>query len=197
MFHNDELYDKWNVKRPLPILNECIQKRYRDNCYQVVFALYHDKNIFGITLQPQDKIIYTDVTFDEASAYYSNGNQKENFIPKYSNEQLLLKQLGNVDKLVIGGYHFNDCVKRVGEVAWNMGINTIIDLDLTDLFFSLYRHNEYFQIEQYDSKRYKEYWQQKLEQEGEKREVIEQQFQIMYENPIYGFYSEEKTKLRK
>lgn len=30
MFSKDELYDEWNVKRPLPILNECIEKRYRD-----------------------------------------------------------------------------------------------------------------------------------------------------------------------
>ena len=45
----------------------------------------------------------------------------------------------------------------MGETALKMGINVIIDLDLTDLFFSLYRHDEYFQINQYDPKRYKEY----------------------------------------
>ena len=66
-----------------------------------------------------------------------------------------------------------------------MGINVIIDLDLTDLFFSLYRHNEYFQINQYNQKRYKEYIIQKLEQQGEK----------IYGNPIYGFYTEDTSKL--
>lgn len=30
LFHDDKNYDDWNVKRPFPILNECIQKRYRD-----------------------------------------------------------------------------------------------------------------------------------------------------------------------
>ena len=197
LFHNDELYDKMNIKHPLPILNECIQKRYRDKGFQVVFALYPDRNIFGITPQPQDKIIYTDVTFDEASACYSDGTQKENFVPKYPNEQLLLNQLGHIDELVIGGYHFSDCVKRVGEVAMDIGINTTIDLDLTDLFFSLYRNNEYFQIDQYDPKRYKEYWQRKLEQLGEEKEFIEQEFQKMYGNPIYGFYSEETAKYKR
>lgn len=39
LFHDDKLYDDWKVKRPFPILNECIQKRYRDNGYQVVFVL--------------------------------------------------------------------------------------------------------------------------------------------------------------
>ncbi len=76
-----------------------------------------------------------------------------------------------------------------------MGINVIIDLDLTDLFFSLYRHNEYFQINQYDPKRYKKYMEQKLEQQGAKKEFIEQEFQKIYENPIYGFYTEDTSKL--
>lgn len=197
LFHNDELYDKMNIKRPLPILNECMQKRYRDKGYQVVFVLYPDRNIFGITPQSQDKIIYTDVTFDEASACYSDGTHKENFVPKYPNEQFLLNQLGYVDELVIGGYHFSDCVKRVEEAAMDIGMNTTIDLDLTDLFFSLYRNDEYFQIDQYDPKRYKEYWQRKLEQQGEEKEFIERQFKRMYGNSIYGFYSEETTKYKR
>ena len=50
LFHDDKLYDKWNIKRPLPLLNECIQKRYRDNNYKIVFALYPDKDIFGIDI---------------------------------------------------------------------------------------------------------------------------------------------------
>ena len=197
LFHNDKKYDERNIKRPLPILNECIQKRYRDKNYQVVFALYPDKNIFGIIPKKEDKIILTDITFDEASAYYSDGTQKENFVPKYPNEQFLLNQLGHIDKLIIGGYHFSDCVKRVGETALNMGINTIIDLDLTDLFFSLYKNDEYFQIDQYNPKRYKEYWQRKLEQRVEEKEFIEHQFQKMYGNPIYGFYSEETIKYKR
>ena len=197
LLKNDKFYDEWNIKRPLPILNECIQKRYRDKGYQVVFALYPDKNIYGITPQQKDKIIYTDITFNDASAYYSDGNQKENFIPKYPNEQFLLNQLGHIDELVIGGYHFKDCVTKVGQAAMNIGINTTIDLDLTDLFFSLYRNNEYFQIDQYDPKRYKEYWQRKLEQQGEEKDFIDKRFQEIYSNPIYGFYSEETSKLKK
>jgi len=197
LFQDDKLYDEWNIKRPLPILNECIQRRYRDKGYQIVFVLYPDRNIFGIIPQKEDKIILTDVTFDEASACYSDGTKKKNFVPRYPNEHLLLNQLSNIDELVIGGYHFSDCVKRVGETALNMGIDTTIDLDLTDLFYSLYRYEEYFQIEQYDSKRYKEYWERKLEKQGEKIEFIERQFQKMYGNPIYKFYSEETPKLKK
>ncbi len=189
LFHNDDFYDKWNIKRPLPILNECIQKRYREKGYQVVFVLYPDKNIYGIVPKPEDKIIYTDVTFDEASACLSDGTEKKDFIPKYPNEQLLLKQLGNIDELVIGGYHFRDCVKRVGEVAMNMGIRTTIDLDLTDLFFNLYKQEDYFNINEYNSEKFKR---QMIQQDliyGE--EYALELFNNMFSNPVYGFSNEE------
>ena len=191
LFHNDKLYDEWNIKRPLPILNECIQKRYRDKGYQVVFALYPDRNIFGITLRPQDKIIYTDVTFDEASACLSDGTQKKDFVPKYPNEQLLLNQLGHIDELVVGGYHFSDCVKRVGETALNLGIDTTVDIDLTDLFFSLYKNEEYFIIDEYDPQRYMNFLKEKSETLGEEKEFINRRFEKMYNSPIYKFPLEE------
>ena len=77
LYHDDKLYDEWNVKRPLPVLNECIQKRYRDNGYQVVYVLYPDKDIFGIIPKKEDRIIYTDILFSENSAVDENGNTKK------------------------------------------------------------------------------------------------------------------------
>lgn len=185
VFHNDKLYDQWNVKRPLPILNECIQKRYRDNGYQVVYALYPDKDIFGIVPKDEDKIIYTDILFSENSAIDENGKEKKDFIPKYPNEQLLIEQLGDIDKLVIGGYHFADCVKRVGEVALNMGINTVIDLDLTDLFFNLYRQEEYFHIKEYNPEKFKRHMMKYDLRYGE--EAALEQFNFVYSSLAYGF----------
>lgn len=193
LFHDDNLYNEWNVKRPLPILNECIQKRYRDNGYRVVFVLYPDKEIFGIIPKEEDKIIYTDILFSENSAVDENGKTKKDFIPKYPNEQLLIKQLGDVEELVIGGYHFSDCVKRVGEMALAMGINTTVDLDLTDLFFNLYRQKDYFNIEEYNPNKYKEYMLNKVARYGEK--FAEKQFDSMYSSSIYGF--DEECKKRK
>ena len=112
LFHDDKLYDKWNVPRPLTILNSTIDKRYREKGYQVVFALYPDRELYGIEQKDRDKIIYTDIPFSEASAYDENGNEKKNFIPKYPNERFLIEQLEPVDELVVGGYHVMDCVKR-------------------------------------------------------------------------------------
>jgi len=193
LFRDDKLYDEWNIKRPLPILNDCIQKRYRDNSFEVVFALYPDKDIFGINIKPEDRIIYTDVSFSEASAVDENKNIKKNFTPKYPNEQLSLSQLGNIDKLVVGGYHAQDCVKRIGEAALDMGIDTIIDLDMTDFFFNLYKQEDYFKIEEYDPKRYKNYAFSQAQRYGEN--FAERLFNETYSSLAYGF-NEENKKLK-
>lgn len=129
-FLGNEYYDANNFKRPFNVLNESIEKRYRDKGYQVVYILYPDKEIFGITPKKDDKIIFTDVTFNEAISNKGINTGEE---VKYPNEQLIINQLGKVDKLVIGGYHAQDCVRKIGEKALENGINTLIDLDLTDL----------------------------------------------------------------
>ena len=82
----DNLYDGQNIKNTLLILNDCIQKRYRDKGYQVVFVLYPDKGLFGIIPDKTDKIIYTDIWFSENSAIDEHGNENKDFIPKYPNE---------------------------------------------------------------------------------------------------------------
>lgn len=51
------------IENPYKVLNECIQKRYREKGYQIVYAIYPDKNIYGINPLQTDKIIYTDVSF--------------------------------------------------------------------------------------------------------------------------------------
>lgn len=181
--YHDRLYEDENIKRPLPILNECIQKRYRDKGYQIVYVLYKDKEIFGIDYKEGDKIIYTDIEFTENSGLDENGKEKINFVPKYPNEKSIIKALGNVDELVIGGYHYSDCVKRIGEISLSYGIDTIIDLDLTELFFSLYRKEEYFIIEEYSRKRFKEYIIRELTQIG--ITFAEKQFNNIYGSPVY------------
>lgn len=191
LFYDDKLYDDLDIKRPLPLLNECIQKRYRDNDYQVVFALYPDKEIYGINISDKDKIIYTDVLFKEASAIDENKDIKKDFAPKYPDEKFLLDQLGNVDLLIVGGYHANDCVKKVAEEALNLGIDTLIDLDMTDFFFHLYKQKEYFQIDNYSPQRYKDYLFNKRYADA----LLEKKFSEMYSSPAYGFeVDNKKTK---
>lgn len=174
-----------NTKIPLSILDECIDKRYRENGYQVIFALYPDKNIFGITRKPEDKIIYTDVLFEEASAIDFNGQLKKNFKPKLPNDITLLRKIGFVDKLVIGGYHNNSCVERLGETALSLGIDTLIDVDMTDLFFNLHKQKDYFKIEEYNPERYQNYILSQKTRYGE--DFIKRLLTETYSSDIYGF----------
>ena len=193
LFHNDRLYDEWHVDRPLPILNETINRRYRKKGYQIVFALYPDRDLYGIEQRDDDKIIYTDILFSEASAYDENGSEKENFVPKYPNENLLIEQLGGVDELVVGGYHAMDCVRRVAEIALQRGISTLVDLDLTDLFFNLYKQKNYFDIENYSPERFK---QNMISRHGnEFTEFEERLFNRNYSSPVYGFVKQSNKRL--
>lgn len=36
--------------------------------------------------------------------------------------------------MIVGGFHYSDCVKKVGKMALNIGINCLVDLELTDYF---------------------------------------------------------------
>lgn len=177
--------DEDNSQNPLSVLNECIQKRYRDNDYQVVYALYPDKDIFGIIPKENDRIIYTDILFSEISETDEYGREKKDFVPKYPSEQLLIEQLGDIQELVIGGYHFSDCVKIVGETALNMGVNTIIDLDLTDIFFNLYNQADYFDMLEYNPEKFKRQMMMDDLRFGEK--IALEQFNYVYSSPVYGF----------
>ena len=192
MFHNDQLYDEWKIERPLPVLNDTINKRYREKGYKIVFALYPDKELYGVEKCSDDRIIYTEIPFSEASAIDENGREKKNFIPKYPDEMFLLSQIGYVDELVVGGYHAMDCVKRVAEVALQSGINTLVDLDLTDLFFGLYKQKDYFDREVYNPGRFKAYMIGKKGKEN--MEFMERMFNRNYESSVYGFNTENHVK---
>ena len=181
-FLGNKYYDANNFQRPFDVLNETIEKRYREKGYHVIYVLYPDKEIFGIIPKKDDKVIFTDITFKEATS--STGLTIEEEV-KYPNEQLLINQLGEVDELVIGGYHAQDCVKRVGEKALQNSINTLIDLDLTDLFFTLYRHEEYFKIEEYDPERFRNFMIKKSSRYGEDFAI--ELFNRNYQSPVYGF----------
>lgn len=181
----DKYYDENNIKRPFDVLNETIQKRYRDNEFQVIFVLYPDKEIYGILPQQGDKVIYTDIPFIKASGYNLDGSKKSEDEIVYPDEQILINQLGDIEELVIGGYHAQDCVKRVGEVALANDINTIIDLDLTDLFFNLYRQENYFDINSYNPERFKNHMLGNLNKYGD--EFAERIFNRNYQSDAYGF----------
>lgn len=194
----DSYYKEENREKPFPILNECIEKRYRSQGYDIIYALYPDKNIYGIIPKPNDKIIYTDISFKQASGYNEDGTEKSNDEIKYPNEQFLINQLGQIDEIVIGEFHFGDCVKRVAECCYENDINTLVNLNLTDLFFNLYYQKDYFNIKNYNPERYKLYWKNKLiNRYGKDANFIDRKFKNMYGSKVFKFYSEETKERQK
>ena len=192
---SEEYLQQTKRENPYKVLNECIQKRYREKGYQIVYAIYPDKNIYGIFPLPTDKIIYTDVTFEQVSGYNQGGSKKQDKDIKYPSEKYLIEQLGDFNEIVIGGFHFGDCVKRVAEYCYQYGVSTLVDLDLTDLFFNIYYKNDYFKIDEYNPQAYKDYV--LLNSRFGNKEMAEKLFERNYNSPVYGFGNiEEKRKLK-
>ena len=182
---SEEYLNEIGRENPYKVLNECIQRRYREKGYQIIYAIYPDKNIYGINPLPTDKIVYTDVTFEQASGYNKDGSEKQDKDIKYPSEKYLIEQLGDFDEIIVGGFHFKDCVKRVAEYCYQSGYPTLVDLDLTDLFFSVYHQKAYFKIDEYDPKNYKNYI---LSNSGfSNMEIAEKLFERNYNSPVYGF----------
>ncbi len=166
---------------PFKALNETIDKRYRKKGYKIVYVIYPDKEIYGVKLEENDTIIKTNITFDEVIKNH-----------KYPSEEDIIEKIGHVNELVVGGYHSTDCVRRTSEVALEKGIDTLVDLDLTDLFFSLYKE-EYFNKEIYDPFKLRNYM---INKRGE--EYIELMTRVIdknYDSPVYKFNNENIKKI--
>ena len=184
---SEEYLQQNGRENPYKVLNECIQKRYRDKGYQIVYAIYPDKSLYGINLLPTDKIIYTDVTFEQANGYSGD--------IKYPNESYLIAQLGDFDEIVVGGFHFGDCVKLIAEYCYQCRTSVLVDLDLTDLFFNIYHKKDYFKIDEYNPKNYKDYI--LLNSHFSNKELAERLFERNYNSPVYKFeIIEERRKLK-
>ena len=87
-----------------------------------------------------------------------------------------------------------DCVKRVAEVALSLGIDTLVDLDLTDLFFNVYKQKDYFDMKNYSPERFKI---NMINSFGDDYvELEESLFNRNYSSPVYGF-TNQTSKRRK
>lgn len=85
-----------------------------------------------------------------------------------------------------------DCVKKVAEVALKFGINTLVDLDMTDLFFSVYKQKDYFDIENYNQEKFKI---NMINRFGDGCTELEKKlFDRNYSSPIYGFTKESSKR---
>lgn len=91
-----------------------------------------------VNLQPDDKIIPVGIDF---KTHISDP-------PVYPDSDIILAKLGN--PLRIGGFHMWDCVEKVAQRAYEKGIDTLVDEDLTEFFAFLIKRDS-FAIDRYPS----------------------------------------------
>jgi nicotinamidase-related amidase len=79
------------------------------------------------------------VDFHEGDRIIRAGiNESDHYTDKkYPDNDFILNQLYNVDRLVIAGFHHSSCVDELAIRASNRNLDCLIDEDLTDHFKSL------------------------------------------------------------
>lgn len=111
------------------LLNRCIDIRYRQKGFTVNYVVFDGHEISDIILlQKTDRIISAGMDFKTHTTL-----GKDNNFP-YSDANYMLNQLGNIKLIRIAGFHMWDCVDKFAKAAYDRGLDTLVDEDLTDFF---------------------------------------------------------------
>lgn len=115
-----ECFSLEDIKKRLVLLDETINRRYRQKGYEIVFVLEPNTEVYGLTVCEQDATIYyvTDLNFYEIGDYSK-----------------LYDSIGHIDELVVSGHRSLGHVEKAAEYASDKGIDTMVDLELTENFF--------------------------------------------------------------
>lgn len=121
------------------ILNKCIDARYRKRGFKINYAVFNETPVSEIIeLQKSDKIIKAGLNF---KTHITKGI--------YPNQDYILNQLKGVKTIRIAGFHMWDCVERLAKRAYERGLDTLVDEDLTE-FFGMRFLESNFNIKEYE-----------------------------------------------
>lgn len=123
----------------IKLMDIIINERYRNKGYEVNFLVYGDREVDYLTVKQNDKVLKSDVKISGLTS----GMQ----IP-YTNNNLIQKLLGPVNELVVCGFHEIDCVRKVARHFYDLGIDTLVDIELTDIL------NEYSKLVSFNIEKY-------------------------------------------
>jgi hypothetical protein len=124
-------------------LNRCINVRYRQKDFGINYAVFDGSPISDvIELQQSDKVIAVGLDFKAHTTKQSNGKYR------YPNPDRILNQLNGTKVIRIAGFHMWDCVERLAKRAYERGLDTLVDEDLTEFFTARLKDPD-FKIDKY------------------------------------------------
>ncbi len=126
-------------------LNACIDLRYRQNGFAINYAVYDGSPLSDVVeFQRSDRVIEVGLDFRTHTTKQPNGEYP------YPDPNYLLSQLGEVSVIRIAGFHMWDCVEQFAKKAYEIGLDTLVDEDLTEFFKGVIR-DPGFKIGEYPS----------------------------------------------
>jgi hypothetical protein len=118
-------------------LNETINKRYQEKGFLVNYVVFDNSFVSPIIkLNGNERILKAGIDYETHKNYV------------YPNPDIVLNKLGEVEKLVVGGFHMWDCVERFAKRAYEKEFDVLVDEDLTE-FFTRRIQDPDFNVESY------------------------------------------------
>lgn len=130
------------------LINQIINERYRTKGYMVLFLTFKNKPTYGVRVYENDKIIESDITFEEHITPIGKDEDDKNSY-QYTSNEYIHQLVGEFEELIVCGFHAQDCVMRVADYFYAINNRTIIDEELTD-FLSVLSNRFYFNSERYN-----------------------------------------------
>lgn len=111
-------------KKYFSMFNSCIDLRYRQKDFVVNWAVFDDSDFCeDVEVQRGDVVFNVGMT------------EKEHYLRKvYPSSGLIIDLLGDVNELVVGGFHTYDCCARVAAEAYSRGIDVLVDEEVGERF---------------------------------------------------------------
>lgn len=125
-------------KKYKKLLNASIDSRYRQKDFGINYAVFNGSPISDvIDLHQSDRIVEVGLDFKTHTTKHL-----------YPDQDYLLDQFNGTQVLRIAGFHMWDCVERLAKKAYERGLDTLVDEDLTE-FFTVRLNDPDFKIDKY------------------------------------------------
>jgi len=137
-FHKEAMLRKAPDVNPA-YLNDIIHARYRKKGFTINWLLFGnnhdvwDPALDGVSpwllIEQGDRVLCAGITYYEMTT--SDFETKLDFAPSP-----IIANLPKLERLVLGGFHQDDCVEKFARAAHDRGIDVHTDEDTTQFFFS-------------------------------------------------------------